>query len=281
MRNLAVGRKQERRPARRFVLVSPESRPGASALVSPLRLSRCLAAALLLFLVPPTAPAAELQTVILAVPDHEPLVEAGLGIVTEMYRRIGYQVREVQRPAREAESGETDGEVMRAVEPGQRLAELITIPGALIEDDIVAFTAGHPALLPRGWVELRGHTVCIRPGIAPVEDGLTAVSGVKVTVAADSARIFRLLKAGRCEFAVLPRSAWIEAQEAGIGGLAEASPALGHFTTFHLVGRRRAMLVPSLAAVLRQLRSEGVVARAQAEFDAAITDAQAQSSSAR
>jgi ABC-type amino acid transport substrate-binding protein len=235
----------------------------------------------LLLCASPASLASEPQTVTLAVPDHEPLTEGGLGIVTEMYRRIGYQVRELRRSPREADAVETDGEVMRAAEPGQRFAELIAIPGALIEDDIVAFTAGHPALLPRGWVELRGRSVCTRPGIAPVEEKLNAVSGVKLTFAAESAQAFRLLKAGRCDFAVLPRSAWIEAQAAGIGGLVEASPALDHFTTVHLVARRRGMLVPSLAAVLRQLRSEGFVARVQAELDAAITEAEAESSSTR
>lgn len=257
----------------------PEPRPGASALVFPPSLRRCLAAALLLFLAPLSSPAAEPQTVILAVPDHEPLTEAGLGIITEMYRRIGYQVRESRRSPREPDAGEIDGEVMRAGE--QRSADLITIPGTLIEDDIVAFTAGHPALLLRGWEDLRGRTVCTRPGIAPVEDRLGAVSGVKVTLAAESAQVFRLLKAGRCDFAVLPRSAWIEAREAGIGGLAEATPALEHFTTVHLVGRKRAMLVPSLAAVLRQLRSEGFVARAQADMEAAIGAARTEAASSR
>ena len=258
------------------MLDSPQPRPGASALVFPSPFRRCLAAALLLILAPLSSPAAEPQTLVLAVPDQEPLTEAGLAIVTEMYRRIGLQVHESKRSPRESDAGETDGEVMRAGEPNQRYADLIPIPGALIEDDIVAFTAGHPALLSRGWEDLRGRSICIRPGIAPIEDRLSAVSGIKVTVAAESAQVFRLLKAGRCDFAVLPRSAWIEAQEAGIDGLAEATPALDHFTTFHLVSRKRAMLVPSLAAVLRQLRSEGFIARAQADLATAI-DAEATS----
>ena len=212
-------------------------------------------------------------------------METGLGVITEMYRRIGYQLREarlpVRRAAREPDAGEIDGELMRAVDPDQRFPDLITVPGALIEDDIVAFTAGNPAMLLNGWAGLGGRTVCTRPSIAPIEEGLSAAPGVKVSFAADSVQVFKLLKAGRCDFAVLPRSAWIEAQEAGIGGLAEATPMLDHFTTYHQVGRRRAMLVPSLAAVLRQLRAEGYIARAQAEFDAAIVAAQTENSTMR
>ena len=127
-----------------------------------------------MLLAPLAAPASEPQSVILAVPEHDPLVDAGLGIVTEMYRRIGYQIREARvparRPLREFDPVETDGELMRAAEPDQRFSDMIAIPGSLLEDDIVAFTAGHPALLPRGWAELRYRTVCTRPGIAPVED---------------------------------------------------------------------------------------------------------------
>lgn len=269
----------------RLVIECPCSSPGAFALVFPSSLRWLFAAALLLFLVSRACPAAEPQSVTLAVPEHEPLVEAGLGIVTEMYRRLGYQLREerlpVRRAEREPDAGETDGELLRSVDPDQRSNDLITVPGALLEDDIVAFTAGQPALLPDGWTDLGGRAVCTYPGVAPIEEKLSGVLGVNVTFAADPERVFRLLKTGHCDFAILPRSAWIVAREAGIGGLAEATPAFGRFSTFHQVARRRAMLVPSLAAVIRQLRGEGFLARAQADFDAAITAAQAEETPAQ
>ena len=154
-------------PAPPLVIECLQPRSGAFALVSSSPILQRLAVALLLFLMPLASPAAEPQIVMLAVPDHEPLVDAGLGIITELYRRNGYQLREqrppVRRAAREPDTGETDGELMRAVDPDQRFPELITVPGALIEEDIVAFTAGHPALLSNGWADLGGRTVCTRP----------------------------------------------------------------------------------------------------------------------
>lgn len=244
---------------------------------------RSAAAILLIFA--PLASLADTPSVTLNIPDHEALSETGLRIVTEMYRRIGYQVREshlpTRRSLRESDSGDSDGEAMRAAELEKRFPDLIRIPEPLIEHDIVAFTAGHPALLARGWDDLAGHTICARMGILLVEDKLSTLSGVRVTLAEEAAQVFRMLKAGRCDYAVLPRSAWIEAQEAGIVGLAEASPVLTHFVAYHYVNRRRAMLVPSLAAVLRQLRAEGFVARVEAELDAAILAAQAESSLTR
>lgn len=242
-------------------------------------------AAIVLLSLAPLASPAQTQTVTLAVPDHEALSETGLSIVTEMYRRIGYQVQEARFPARrslrEADTGDSDGEVMRAADLEKRFPDLIRIPEPLIEQDIVAFTAGNPALLPGGWGDLGGHSVCARQGNLLVEDNLGALSGVRVTFAEDTAQVFRMLKAGRCDYAVLPRAAWIDAQQAGITGLAEATPALAHFSTYHLVNRRRAMLVPSLAAVVRQLRGEGFLARTQAELDAAIAAAQAESEPTR
>jgi len=202
-----------------------------------------------------------------------------------MYRRIGYQVHEARLPARrslrESEAGDSDGEVMRAAELEERFPDLIRVPEPLIEHDIVAFTAGNPALLPDGWSDLRGHTICARLGILLVEDKLAAVPGVKVSFAQESEQVFHMLKAGRCDYAVLPRSAWIEAQEAGITGLAEASPALSHIVAYHFVNKKRAMLVPSLAAVLRQLRAEGYITRTEAGLDAAIASAKADSSPTR
>jgi len=202
-----------------------------------------------------------------------------------MYRRIGYEIHESRLPARrslrESDAGESDGEVMRAVELEKRFPDLIRVPEPLIEHDIVAFTAGNPALLANGWSDLRGHTVCARMGILLVEDKLQDVPNVRIEMAEESEQVFRMLKAGRCDYAVLPRAAWIEAQQAGIGGLTEASPVLLHFTAYHFVNRRRAMLVPHLAAVLRQLRAEGFIARAQADLDAAISVARAESGYSR
>lgn len=245
---------------------------------------RCLAV-LALLATPLVSRASEPQTVTLNFPSHEALAAAGDTIVVELYRRIGYQVRESRLPARrsirESESGDSDGEVMRAAELESRFPDLIRVPEPLIESDIVAFTAGNPALLARGWDDLTGHTVCARMGILLVEDKLSAMSGVRVVFAEESEQVFRMLKAGRCTYAVLPRSAWIEAEQAGITGLAEATPVLAHITAYHFVNRRRAMLVPSLAAVLRQLRAEGFIARVEADLDAQIAAAKAESSPSR
>ena len=225
---------------------------------------------------------AEPQIVTLSFPGHEALSASAEDIVVELYRRIGYQVREskvsMRRSLRESDAGESDGEMMRAADLETRFPDLIRVPEPLIEHDIVAFTAGNPALLPRGWDDLSGHTVCARMGILLVEDKLNTLAGVRVSLAEGAEQVFRMLKAGRCDYAVLPRAAWIEAQQAGITGLAEARPVLTHFTTFHFVNRRRAMLVPSLAAVLRQLRAEGYIARVQADLDASIVAARAESS---
>lgn len=234
-----------------------------------------------MLLLAPLALRAEPQIVTLNYPSHEALSEASMGIITELYRRIGYQVQESKLPARrslrESDAGESDGEVIRAFELEKHFPNLIRVPEPLLEHDIVAFTAGHPALLAHGWDDLAGHSVCARMGLLLVEEKLATLPRVRVTLAEESAQVFRMLKAGRCEYAILPRAAWIEAREAGIGGLAEATPVLIHFTTYHFVNRRRAMLVPSLAAVLRQLRAEGYIARAQADLDAAIDAARAES----
>jgi len=243
------------------------------------------AALLTVVLFPFASEAAEPQVVTLNYPSHEALAAAGSDIVVEMYRRIGYQVHESRLPARrsirESEAGDSDGEVMRAAELEQRFSELIRVPEPLLEHDIVAFTAGNPALLAHGWDDLRGHSICARMGILLVEDKLSVLPGVRVSLAEETEQVFHMLKAGRCDYAVLPRAAWIEAQQAGITGLAEASPVLTHFVAYHFVNKRRAMLVPSLAAVLRQLRAEGYIARAQADLDAAIVSAKADSSLTR
>lgn len=199
-------------------------------------------------------------------PDPDALSETGGRIVAELYRRIGYEAREGRR------GGDNDGEAMQPIELEKRFPDLIRVPEPLIEYDLVAFTAGNPALLPGGWADLRGHSVCTNLDTPLVDDKLSGMPGVRVAHGEDSVQTFRMLKAGRCDYAVLPRSAWIEADEIGTGGLAEATPALSHVVAYHFVSRKRAMLVPHLAAVLRQLRAEGFISRAEADLDARIAD---------
>lgn len=216
----------------------------------------------------PLASPAESQAVLLSYPDQDALSQAGGRIITELYRRIGYEAREAPR-------GESDGEAMLTIEAEKRFPDLFRVPEPVIDFDIVAFTAGNPALLPNGWSDLGNHAVCTSPGVPLVDDKLGGAPGVELAYGRNTIQVLRLLKAGRCDYAVLPRSAWIEAEEAGITGLAEASPALAHVTAYHFVSRKRAMLVPSLAAVLRQLRSDGTIAKAEAELEAATAEAQA------
>ncbi len=236
----------------------------------------------MLIFAPLALSAAEPPSVTLDIPSHEALSESGLVIVTEMYRRVGYQVHEARLPVRRSlvnsEAGESDGEVLRAAELQVRFPDLIKIPEPLLEFDIVAFTVGGATSLPGGWEDLRGHPLCARLGILIIEDRLHDMT---VDYAEDSSQVFRMLKAGRCDYAVLPRTAWIEAETAGIGGLAEARPVLGHYIAYHFLNKRHADLVPALAEALRQLKHDGFTAKVVTELNAAIAAAQADSSAVR
>ena len=204
----------------------------------------------------------------LAHPENEALSGASYVILKEAYRRLGIDAEQVTLPGERAlqmvNSGQYFGDVMHGAGMELIYPNLVRVPVPLLDIDVRVFTYGH-TLAIADWAGLKPYRVCIRRGIKMVE---RATAGMDNVLAVSQYEfIFNMLKMGHCEVAVLPRSAWLEAQRLQINGLREQDTPLQLWPSYHYVYKSHAELVPALSAQLRKMRESGDMARAEADLE--------------
>ncbi|WP_295999177.1 ABC transporter substrate-binding protein [Rugamonas sp.] len=203
----------------------------------------------------------------LAQPENEALTAASFEILKEAYRRLGIAAEQIKLPGERAiqmvNSGQYFGDVMHAEGLELTYPNLVRVPVPLLDIEAVVFTYGRE-LAVADWAGLKPYRVCIRRGIKTVERatvGMDNVLGVN-----QYAFIFNMLKLGRCDVAVLPRSAWLEAQRLQFKGLRSQETPLQTWPSYHYLHKSHAELVPALAEQLQKMHQSGYLARSAADF---------------
>lgn len=176
-------------------------------------------------------------------------------LVRSAYSRIGIDAVTDFLPAERAvavvNAGLYDGDVFHVAGIEERYPNLVRVPVPIMAFEITAFTL-QAGLRINHWEDLRSHTICIRRGIKLIEEHLSRFAGV---YRADGyANIYDMLQYGRCDVAVLPRSAWIDIADARGAGLREAGPVLATVELYHYVHASHASDVAALAQALAELR---------------------------
>jgi polar amino acid transport system substrate-binding protein len=213
------------------------------------------------------ADAAGVANAQLAATDHEPLVDAVFPTLKEAYAQLGIEASLISLPGERSVQllnvGKYDADVIHPAGLEKIYPNLLKIDVPLITVDAIAVTAGRVFTID-GWHSLNRYRVCVRRGIKAIE---FAASGLPhVDVINDYRAIFDMLKAGRCDLAVLPRDAWIEARRLHVSGLRALVPPLQSWPMYHYVARSHADRIPALTGVLMQMRKSGVLERRESEF---------------
>ncbi|MES2261936.1 MAG: hypothetical protein V4724_25735 [Pseudomonadota bacterium] len=211
-------------------------------------------------------------TVYLARTENEPLIDVTFTILKEAYRRIGVDAQEKTLPGErslsELNAGEYFGDVMHIAGLEKVYTNLVPVP--LIHFDAVAFTDGRHLQLA-GWTDLQPYRVCIRRGIKAIELATTGIAQVNLVNQYEF--IFRMLKLGRCEVAVLPYSSWLLAERQDLAGLRSLEPPLQSWPLYHYVHQSHADIIPALTQALLALQKNGFAAERQAEFARRVEEA--------
>lgn len=226
-----------------------------------------LAAALLPLPLRAAHGAAPPATVALARTENEPLTDVSFLILKEAYRRLGIDAVTVTLPGERAvqvvNNGQYFGDVIHGAGLEQSYPNLLRVPVPLLDIQIVAFTSGRTLAIP-DLAALKPYRVCIRRGIKLIE---LATAGMDNVLAVNQyGFIFNMLKIGHCDVALLPRSAWLEAQRLHIRGLHAQDTPLQIAPSYHYVYKGHADIVPALAEQLQKLRKSGYIARVDADY---------------
>lgn len=211
--------------------------------------------------------AAQAKIVHLARTDNEPMIDAAFLIMREAYRRLGIEAVEDKLPGERAiavlNAGEVFGDVMHFAGLEKNYDNVLRIPVPLIYFDAVVFTDGRAMSVP-DWASAARHRVCIRRGIKSIEDAARGIKDLQLVNQYDN--IFSMLKAGRCDIAILPAHAWLEMRRLRITEVRSLMPPLQSWPLYHHIHKSHAHLAPALEATLLQMQKSGLMAKTQADF---------------
>lgn len=183
-------------------------------------------------------------------------------------RRVNITVVARSMPAErgvvEASLGQLDGAVGRSLGVEQKYPDLLRVPEPVYHYAPTAYSYMRPDV-SRGWASLRSYSLCIRRGLQLTTARTRDMARQQL---ADEVSMLRMLKEGGCEVAIMDRNEpAAKAAMAADSGLAQLRPPLEEMPLYIYLHKRHAALVPKLAAVLRQMRSDGSLQKLSGEAD--------------
>jgi polar amino acid transport system substrate-binding protein len=190
-------------------------------------------------------------------PEQDPATSIAEQVMTEAYRRLGISlvVNKLpgERSLRSANNGETDGELYRKVGMERDYPNLLIVPVALLNYEIVIFTRGTNFVV-NGWDSLRPFTIGYVKSIKIVEKN---TQGMKVEVANTLRQAFLKLMLGRSDVVVANRTSGLAVlKELNLQEIKVLTPPLVSFPVFHYLNSKHAALVPKLTTVLQQMQKD-------------------------
>lgn len=242
-----------------------------------LLLGACLSGA------PPMARASDYATLVLNTPNSPPFTNKfGTGLVdiiaTESFRRAGLRLKLIQLPSERAlmnaNAGIDDGDAGRVAGIKTLYPNLVPIPQKLFDQHFVAFTRN--ASLPHAnWQNLRTFSVGYIRGSKIIEKNIPP--GTQTLPATDAEQLMTMLDKGRIDIAIYRRwEGQALAQKMGIQDLRILEPSLAETAVYIYLHKKYLDKVPLIAAALRDIRAEGLFARACREAFSAFKPLPAQ-----
>ncbi|MBV8502922.1 MAG: hypothetical protein JO006_14550 [Paucibacter sp.] len=194
------------------------------------------------------------------------VVANGVSLLRQAYDRLGMQVEEVDVPVerglRMSNEGSLDGEVARVEGLEQHYPNLIRVPVAVLATSVEAISVD-PSIRISGWEDLRRYSLCIPHGIKAIE---LPTAGMKTYAVNTAQNIIKMLQAKHCQVGVIAGPTWVDFESLDWTGIRSAG-RLGAVPLYHYLNKRHADLVPRVAAVLEQMRADGIIGKVQKAAD--------------
>lgn len=190
-------------------------------------------------------------------------------IYTEAFRRLGmefeYRLYPGKRCSMMADRGEVDGEVARVYTYADAHPDLIRVEESHVTVKFLAL-ARDPSIKLNGWESLRGtdYLIAGMRGVKKLREKLPGlVEDHRITLVSDWGQGLKMLNYGRVhlfidvDFGAPTLLNTDEFKDSGIhvAGVMEAS------STYPYLHKKHKALAPELAAVLREMKKEGLIAR--------------------
>ncbi len=196
--------------------------------------------------------------------ENDPATIIATRVLTMAYQRLNLQLKVEQLPGeralRNANNGETDGELYRRAGIDKEYPNLLVIGVPLMQYEIVVFSRDSQLEITN-WESLRPYAIGFVKGVKIVE---VNTQGMRADPTPTLRQAFMKLMLGRSDVVVANRLSGIAAlKELNIDEVRTLSPALAKFPVFHYLHKKHADLVPQLFAVLQQMQEEKLITAIQ------------------
>ncbi|RFP18255.1 ABC transporter substrate-binding protein [Duganella sp. BJB475] len=190
----------------------------------------------------------------------DPATDIAELVLREAYSRLGYQLEVHRLPGERtliyANEGRMDGELYRKLGMDRTYGNLVIVPVALLTYEIVVFTHGTSFVL-HGWDSLKPYTIGHVRGIKIVQENTI---GMKTEAVPTMTQAFQKMMVGRTDVVVGNRlSGMAVIKQLKLDEVVVMTPPLAAFPVYHYLHKKHEALVPQLAAVLRQMRTDKVI----------------------
>lgn len=184
-------------------------------------------------------------------------------VLTEAFRRIGYQLETVQLPAERAlinaNRGIDDGDLLRVAGLQKKYPNLIQVPEKIMAMDLVLFTKNNPSFYVDGWQSIKSYSIAIISGWKIMETNFGQFGDQIEIIKTDNIeQSLSLLMKDRVDFIAYSRwSGLAYLKEQGINGVSLLSPPLVSPAFYTYLHKKHKNIVPELATAIRQMKYDG------------------------
>ncbi len=205
--------------------------------------------------------------------EQDPATQVAERVLREAYRQLGRELQVLGMPGERslisANTGETDGELYRRAGIEQLYPNLLRVPVALVQYEIVVFSRRWNFKV-QGWESLRPYRLGFVKGIKIIEEN---TKGMQLEPVATLQQAFVKMELDRSDLVLSNRlSGLASLRQHGIQGVIQLQPPLASFPVFHYLHRRHEALLAPLTQALRELERSGFIRRASEEVAAQYKD---------
>ena len=180
-------------------------------------------------------------------------------VLTVAFKRLGYRLHTelfpAERSLKMADAGLIDGDMLRVQHMEAQYPNLIRVPEAVIELELVVFSR-KPIDLSKGWAALKGKSVGLIIGTKHVEENMPA--SATQTKVKSVQQLFALLNTKRADYVVFMNMIGRHyLRSSGISDVLVSEQSLDRKPLFAYLHRKHSILAEKLAATLKIMKRDG------------------------
>lgn len=190
------------------------------------------------------------------------LIEQEIGrlVLPQIYAKLNIDITITPLPAKraqfEADSGISDGEIMRIHSYGKEAKNVIRVPTAYFYLETSAFALKSRHFQIQSLEDLKGHHIAIVRGVKHAENAVKDI--LRVTELNSTDQILQFVARGRADLALANTSdGKMNLNTLGLNDLAKAGPALQTLDLYHYIHKDHAQLVSAVDRIIRNAKDSG------------------------